>query len=515
MTFSKHLIRGIAVGALAVGLSSPMSAQNGTNFHVMSNSFEGIAGGVGSGMTGGGGVAAPLLDGLGTWLPGEDMQGNIFSALVGDYAYRQVGSFVSACALGFELHFPSVMFIEFDGRDGYRPEIFVEPACLVGGGLATSVLAYGTPPGASASFFLGVGLSSGLQAAVNPGSTAIMIPNNGIVPSSNGGTFGAIAATEFGPFALGSSGGCWILSYTWLPTALQSLDHIDGWWQWLSNAGNGSQYFGLSVDELNAYTSNSLVTLDSHTGAAAFLANVEYEWHNLVRDPTPHMALAPAGAAGPGPYYASPSYAGISVNGGVDIGRHPAYSSSGAGGSVSGLTSPLGTQDPAGATIPGLVPTLGFHTWDNEKFGATTGHATTIWWQTDFAAFLPTGAGGLTPDMVADVGVGPGVRMPITPFPFPGPFQSLSISFLGTWAHFPTTSVTAEPDPLGFGGGSFGAPAFWAATFQIPTGAIPVCSIGFPLPFDFGSTGFNVGKGLITDPTVGRVGISQNFNFID
>lgn len=513
MTFAKHMVRSAALGALVLGLTvSSVEAQNGTNWHVLSNGIDAAYGGLGAGGT------QQLGDGIGSWVDGNDLRGNHVTGL-GEFGYRQVAFFTSECVLGappaVSLNFPAIVFIEFGGRNNNRQDIFIRPTCVAGipaGTTSGGALPYGLSPGASANFLI-----SGLPTGVGfPSSTTILLPNNGLLPASNGGTATIIAAASAN-LPINSTGFCWAVRFTWTPSALLSLDHVDGWWFWQENSVNGNQYWAASNDEGNSFTSNSIATDAGQSALIAFFGSTELEWHQLSRDPSLNHTIAPVGFNGSGVYYATTSFGAIgpfNINGGGDLGRHGGISVDGLGG-VKNPNTLLGTQDPAGAAIAGLVPTHGFVSWDNDTTLTGSANFRTIFTQIDWAGVL-----GTNPATRPNALVGPpGSRLPISVVnpPGPGPWpQPITLQLLTLWIHNPATKV--DVDPLGFPGGAFGIPPVWTATRQLVTTTLsPVCSIGLRVAIDQGSVGL-IGPPFSDfnfDPGSQRISVSSSVQAID
>jgi hypothetical protein len=509
MTFAKQIVRGLAVGALAVGLTTAASAQNGTNFHVLSNGMDAVylnIGG-GSGQTGG-------ADGLGNWIDGNDLRGNYVTAL-GEFGYRQTTFFTSQCVLGappaVALDFPGILFIEFDGRNPNDQDIFTRPACTAGipnGTTTGGFLPYGLSPGASTNFFL-AGLPTG---AGLPSTAAILLPNNGLAPASNGGTATLIAAAG-ASLPIASTGFCWVVMFTWAPSALVGLDNIDGWWHWNINSVNNNQYWGISNDELNSFSSNTVGLSGNQTQLDAFFASFEYEWQATTRDPSMNTALNPAGINGTGPYYVADNNGGINFNGGWDLGRHGGVSISGTGGTLNPITG-NGTQDPAG-TPSGGVTAYGYHSWDN--FPAVPS-LRTVWHQVDWAGVLGVDPESLGPGYDALVGP-PGQRLPVGVSSLVNPGagwpQAVSIGQFTLMFHTPNTAH-AETDPVGFPAGSFGVGGQWAATNMLPIGGLaPTCQ-AVPVAVQYGSVAVKSDlSDFEFDPAVDRVSVTGNIMIID
>jgi len=511
--FNRRLVLGTTLGALALGLFvRPAEAQNGSNWHVMSNGIDVTYGGLGAG-----GTQVAGVDGIGSWVDGNDLRGNHTTAL-GGFGYRQRAFFSSACVFGAPpaqaLDFPALVFVEFAGRNNNRQDIFIRPTCVGGipaGSTSGGVLPYGLAPGASTNFLV-TGLPTG---AGMPSSTSILVPNNGLLPASNGGTATVIGAAA-ASIPIASTGFCWNLKFTWLPSAMLSLDHVDGWWFWQGSSTVGNQYWAMSNDEGNSFTSNSVATDGGQTALLAFFASTDLEWHQTTRDPSLNHVTAPAGFHGSGVYFATTSYGPIGVfnpNGGGDLGRHGGLSLGGKGGSINPFTG-LGTQDPAGAAIPGLTPAHGFQSWDNELWLSGAAHTRTVFSQIDWGGVL-----GTNPSALASALVGPpGNRLPISVVnpPGPGPWpQPVTLSLLALWIHNPV--ARPDRDPLGYPPGSWNIPPIWDATAQLATTSLgAVCVIGLPVALDYGSVGLAPGlNDFDFDPASQRMSVSGSVTAID
>jgi hypothetical protein len=72
MTLARKFTGGLLAVGLTLGMAGMVNAQNGSNYHVLSNQAEAALLGVGAGLTQ---VAA--VDGIGTFIPGEDMRGSV------------------------------------------------------------------------------------------------------------------------------------------------------------------------------------------------------------------------------------------------------------------------------------------------------------------------------------------------------------------------------------------------------------------------------------------------------
>lgn len=495
---SKRFTRAVALAALTIGLSTSTAvAQNGSNFKLLSNGSDVIYGGLGAGGSSIPGVGG---DGVGVWVSYEDMRGNSMTQL-GDFGYKQVGWREAVCVLGapiagLGLKFPQITMLELDGVNPFGAgNVFTYPTCLTTPcfpiGNSTGFAPYGAPAGTSASFLL-TGFATGVGL---PSNAVAVIPNNGLFPSSNGGSAFVIAVAS-GNLGIASTGFCWGVQFNWTPSALASLDDVNGWWTWRSNSGDNNQYWNLSNDETNIWQSNTIATLGG--GLIAFNSNIDYDNDWLSSNTSTNVATAPVGANGTGVYYGTGvgvAGSGNSVNGGFDMGRHGGISTGGAGGTVSSLTG-LGNQDPAGSPTAGLIPTLGFVSWDNgpSTLTGTTRHRVTwiqIWFDLTF---------GIDPALTTDLLVGPGgkFRVPVSlQVGFPGGFpQPITTSFFPFFIHSPDdrTGLTAWPDPFGFPGGTFGIPPVVGSSIHLPT-VVSSVAIGLPVGLQAGSSALKSGVG--------------------
>lgn len=530
MTFN-HVLRGLSLGLL---LTVPVAAQNGENYHVMSNQLDVVYAGLGAG-----GTQVAGVDGIGTWLDGEEMVGNTLTAL-GDYGYKQAGFANSECVLGpppaISLNFPMITVIEFNGRNAHNPDVFLTPLCTAGGapvGITTGgFVPYGFAPATSFNFLL-TGLPSGIGV---PTSAVQLIPENGLLNTSATATIIAAAVNANLPIA--STGFCWVVDFLWAPSALVSLDHVDGWWLWQTNSANGNQYWGGSNDEQNLYQSQTVATDGGASGLIAFFSSFDYEWHSKTQTPAVNTATAPTGSNGAGTYYgtnAAPpcsTVPSIVVNGGFNLGRHQGVSISGAGGALNPATG-VSNQNPAGAALP--IPggaTLGYVVWDNRLHpllngppagpGGTGGTAVS-WLQISDNALLqlkPTKANN------------PDVPLPPHQQRLPGGIEAI----FGGWPKPYTipnlltlrmdkcnaTGSAIWPDPWGFPGGTFGiAPVVGVSAFVAPIGNLaPVCAIGFPIVLEAGyiptTTGTSRGFGAFAFSTdLGTVSTTGHDHLVD
>lgn len=513
MTFSKFT-RGLTYGALAAGLTlTSVMAQNGTNYHVLVNTTETIFLGIGAGGT------QTAADGLMTAIPGEDLKGSHTVAFSGDFGYRNPQWREMLCVLNnppsgpLAIKFAGIVFVEMDGLNGNVPAIFKNPACAAPsfplGGTA-GFIQYGTGPGSTASFLLSL-LPSGSGL---PSSTVVLLPNNGLVPSSSGGTATLIAAAAQ-DLPIGSTGLCWGVQFTWIPSALASLDDVDGWVHYVVNSPDGNQYWLMSDDELNIWQSWSVGLDAGATATLGFFANDDYGLLMSTVEPSTSASLAPTGNLAAGVYYAQTENVinefgapALNPNGGFDVGRGShALSLKGHAG-VPNPTTGLGNQEP---TLTGALASLGMVTWDNG--GDFNGSVRLPWLSIDTAGLL-----GLNP--ATDPGIVKpffGVRLPVVSAGFVQPISSLCWNLFGTKTK---TATSGWPDPEGFASGQFGVAAIAAASAQFPTGSLTVCNVpgilGVPVNLTYGTTGRKDGPGGLTfNPNIADLSGSRELFLFD
>jgi len=513
MTFSKFT-RGLTYGALAAGLTlTGVMAQNGTNYHVLVSTTETIFGGIGAGGT------QTAADGMLTMIPGEDLKGSHTVAFSGDFGYRNPQFREMMCVLNnpvgggqLALNFPGIVFVEMDGLNGNVPSIVTNPACAAPsfplGGTA-GFIPYGLSPGASASFILSLLPSvAGL-----PSGTVVLLPNNGLVPSA-GGTATLIAAAA-ATLPINSTGFCWGVQFTWIPSSLASLDDVDSWAHYVVNSPDGNQYWLMSDDELNIWQSWSVVVDAGATATLGLFANDDYGLVMSTVETSTSAALAPSGQTATGVYYAQTEnvinefgVAALNPNGGFDVGRGShAISLKGHAG-VPNPTSGLGNQEPS---LTGVLPSLGFATWDNG--GDFNGSVRLPWLSIDTAGLL-----GLNP--ATDPGIVKpffGVRLPVVSAGFVQPISSLCWNLFGTRTQ---TALSGWPDPEGFASGAFGVTAIASASAQFPTGSLTVCNVpgilGVPVNITYGTTGRKDGPGGLTfNPSIADLSGSRELFLFD
>jgi hypothetical protein len=515
MTFAKNLSRGIAFGAIAVGLTlSSAAAQNGTNYHVLSSDTDAIFIGIGAG------GSTTSADGIGTWVPGEDMRGSHIVAFSGDFGYRNPVFRENACILTFapgegKIGFPGLIFIEFDGMNANRPAVFSKPHCTTGPGSAffsTAAIPYGGGnPGYTSSYsFLFSLLPSGLAV---PSSSVVLLPDEGLLGAGGTGTATVIAAGAAN-LAIASTGFCWGVQFTWQPSALTFTDDIDGLWHYAINSngltGPGgviNQYWMMSTDELGLWQSYSLATTAGNTGVFAFLPNVDYQLLISSQSPNTTAALAPQGQNQSGFYYSQTENVEFSFNpnGGFDVGRGShAMSLSGTKG-VLNPTSLLANQNPLGSGAGPFAPTLGFVTWDNG--GDLDGSRRLPWITLDVLGSFA----GVPSDAYADATVfGGTVRVPVANGGDIG-FGGLPNTLFGTFSHTTAAAPSGWPDAGGFAVGAFGIPPIAGASIQLPVPTLPAVCTAVPFILTYGTSGLVTTTGPLTwdDSVAGTSGTKE------
>ena len=464
--------RGAGAASLLVSLflANPLLAQNGSNYHVLTNGGDAILGGIGAG----GGQTA--LDGLGTYMAGEDLRGSHVTSL-GDFGFRMPSFTENACVLNppiigpLSLKFPVIIFVEMDGLNGNAPAIFTNPTCTVPsfplGGTA-GFIPYGTGPGSTASFVL-----TGLPSGVGLGSASVVLPNNGLAPSAAGGTATIIAAGN-ATLPIGSTGFCWQVTFNFVASAVPTLDDIDGLWHYAVNSPDLNQYWGFSADEQNIWQSQSVALDAGATALLAFFANVDYELGITSSEPDTVATLAPR----PGGDFATTTVnvrnefgVVVNPNGGFDAGRGSSAISFGGAAGVPNPATGVGNQDPSAG--PGTVGTLGFATWDNGGDG--DGSVRLMWLSVDFAGALGLNP-ALDPGVLKQAGT---IRVPVVTAGLLQPVTSLGFGIFG--------HVTQAGFPFGIGG----------ASWQLPTGPQPAACTGIAINITYGSSGR---KGVLGAP---------------
>ncbi len=505
MTFVSKFARGVTIGALAAGLTlSSVNAQNGTNYHLLSNGSDIAYIGIGAG------GAQTVADGIMTHIAGEELKGSHMT-LLGDFGYRNPQFREMMCVFnaplggGTALWFSALVWIELDGMNGNTPQVFTNPACVPGGPqfpMTSAWTAYGTPP-----------LSSFNFVAATVGVNTVILANEGLVPSSQGGFATLIASAGGISLPINSTGFCWGVQFTWTPSALASLDDVDAWEHTAINSPDGNQYWLMSNDELNPWQSWTIGTDGGVATLYALPANIDYSYLSSTTEPSTSVSLAPVGANLTGSYYAQTENvvtetgaAALNLNGGFDVGRGSrAISLNGTSGVANPVTG-LGNQNP---TAAGKIPTLGLATWDNGGDG--NGSVRLPWLSVDFL-----GLGGGNPDTDPGVVIGGyGVRVPVVSF---GVVQGITNLCFGLFGNVTSAATSGWPDPDGFAPGTFGVTPIGGASNQFPTVGLTVCTItpGLPVNVTYGTSGRKDGPGGLTwNPAVADLSGAREVFLLD
>src|SRR5262249_20813152 len=119
----------------------------------------------------------------------------------------------------------------------------------------------------------------------------IILPNNGLVPAT-GGTATLVAAAS-ASLPIASTGFCWSVQLHWTPSAIASLDDIDGWQHFAANSKDDNQDWRMSDNEQNHWQGQSLLTDTGATALLAFPANIDYSLILRDVDPVTAATLAP------------------------------------------------------------------------------------------------------------------------------------------------------------------------------------------------------------------------------
>jgi len=477
-----HTLRRRLVSAAfaAVGLTlltAALQAQNGTNYHILSNGVDTTFLGVGAG-----GLQKPG-DGLGTWIAGESLRGSHLVA-GGDFGYRLTTFRENVTVLDgpgqLAITFRGIFLFELDGLNPNDQAIFLDPRCPRSGpsfplGNSAGFIPYGTGPGSDVSFIV-----ADVSGGPTP-SAAVLLPNNGLVPSSAGGTATTVLTASNIALPISSAGFSWSVQFTIFPSATPLHDDIDGLWHYVINSDGGHQYWSFSDDELNLWQSNSVASDNGLTEVQIFPANVDYDL--LLAGPQPETiaALAPLGLHQAGAYYTQT--AGVqnefgvpmNPNGGFDVGRgSAAISISGTAGVPNPVTG-LGNQNTS--TVPGKIPTLGFFTWDNG--GDHDGSVRLTWISIDVLG-ARSGNPALDPGLTQRGGT---IRVPVVSAGF---LQDLTRKEFPLYGH---VTQPGWPDPDGFIGGSFGVNDVAGASWQLPASSLPVACLGMKFNLSYGTSG--------------------------
>jgi hypothetical protein len=488
---------------------SPALTWSEGNYHVLHNGVDlDFYGGLGAG-----GTMDPGLDGIGTWIPGEELRGNHLTSL-GDFGYRQRG-FRETVAVydqfppgaSLEINFPYIAWVEIDGGNGHAPIVFNNPVDndCADWSFGPGTTGYGAPAGEES--FL-------ITMSPTAPHDLLVIPNEGVLSGTGSATI--IAEIRNLVIPIMDDLHAWEVQIEWV-NPLESKDDIDGWYHWTTSSPNNDQYWGLSVDELALWHSFSIPTTSGLTNVQTFFARVEYALLMLSADPVTHAALAPLGAEGTGPFYTTATPGNF--NGGFDLGRGSQMLSF-SGKSGVWENNNTSNQDPLQAALP-VTPALGFVTFDNTDYDGDG----------DLVGTPPVGGYRLTwidLDLDVSFGIDPALatsalqwfgssRVPIQIGSTPGPFPSpTTLSFFPLFVH--ATTPVAWPDPGGYGGsaGDFGVPMVAGASVFIPLGGIDsVCFVGLSIALQYGSSGLVSSTGPLTwDPAIARVsGTRQIFLF--
>lgn len=513
--------------ALAAALSAAAVGTQEYNYHALSNGRDITIAGVGSG------TGQTASDGIGVYIPGEDLRGATRSA-DGHFAYKQRGFAASGCVLSAPpsgsptLHFPLVAWFELFGdgaaNTAHDPIVFpnpIDPSCSgfpLGG--SAGFVSFGTPAGSSASF-----VAVALPSAVG---TSALVPNEGLVPSAAGGRVALLGAANVAPTPIMSTGFCWTSLFQWYPSATAALhDSTNGWWYWVQDNPLGNQYWAMSGDELNLWKSHTIASRNGQTDVIAFAADVEFE--SMMSSVQPNTNLA----TWPTTFFGASAYGTNTANvtnqdgapaanpyGGYDLGGHGTLSITGEVG-VPSVNTGLPAQDAAG--VGGLAPsgvalgapTIGFHTYDGTS-DSSLGSKRIVWLTLDLDHLA-----GVSPDASSDLLVAGGaVRVP-SPIPsIPGPFpQPLTLAALPLFGHEADDCPSCSSlDPLGLVNFFLiGAPQGSSAHVRIPP-LLLACMPGPALPITYGSSALagDVGVGapagkLVWDQAVGATSGSKTF----
>jgi hypothetical protein len=435
-----------------------------------------------------------------------------FGTLGVQFSYRDIKFRESLCLFApgtfsgtLNYQFDGLLFTEFDGMNGNANPVFTNPVCTT---VMPSVAApYGSWALSTNSFVL-FGLPTGIGATGVPSSALMLGPNSGIVTSAGAagpGTATIVAAAGGVVSGNLAQSGCYVVQFTWTPTAVQFLDKIDGLWKYNLNSDELNQYWMMSTDEMSAWQSQSFGT-DGDVGFVYTLpAFVDYAIHLASVEANTSASLAANGYSQNGTYYAQTE--NMAFGGpGFDVGRgSSAITFDGSGGVKTGVAFGglgNGNQDPA---YGGAAPQLGFVTWDNKDSAAPAGFGSSrlSWLSVDYG-----GAFGLAPELDFDVTKLAGtVRVPmLTNPPTGGPIQPVTTLAFSFFGHTTGLAPSGWPDPDGIPSGAFGVRASAGGSLQFSTAAfsssIP-CNIGIAVNITYGTTG--LAPGLTFDPTVADI----------
>ena len=499
------VIRSASWVFLAAVLASPRpAAQNGSNYHVLNNGPDGTLLGVGAGGT------QTAQDGIGTYIPGEDLRGSILvdpdggGPLGSQFAYRNIGFSEAVCVFApgasghLQVHFPGIYFFELDGLNPNLPVVFTLPVCSTP--ILASVIPYGLGPSSTVSFIAAAATALGA-------AHTTLVPDNGLVAGSGTVTFVGGGSGEI-PGGSGSlASGCFTVQFTWVNSALPLLDGIDGLWHYAVNSDDGNQYWQMSLDEMNLWQSNSVALDNGATQAVAFHAVIDYALLLSSQEANTHAILAPHGLLQDGPYnhQTENRVGGGGANFGFDVGRGSrAVSFSGLGGvqvppALGGLGN--GAQDPAYGP-GGTVPTLGFATWDNKPNSSPAGFGSQriTWVSVDRAQLV-----GVAPTRGVTK-AGGSVRLPVETAGF---IQQLTVAALPVFQHETKVAPSGWPHPHGLSG--FPSPLSVAGgSAQISLAALAPqvpCNLGIRVNLQYGTTGLDPSPppAMTFDPSVADI----------
>ena len=537
MMFGKRLTRALSIGVVAGAVfMTTANAQNENNWHSLSNGFDGTYGALGFGLGGGG--LATNADGRGIWVYGEDVHGSTPRASDGDYSYKtiqfgEVVCYFTPSGSGPADWNPNWTFYEADGGNEAAPWVFSLPTCVGVGLTSTATFAPYLSPATSTG--VGVGTASFIVAGIPSGigTGTFAAPNNGLLPSSDGGTL-----TSQGTFFLGGTVGVPTGCLAWTIGAAGTVaaysDNIDGLYHWIyNNAGGGSTlnatYYGFSFNELATTNSNSLITTGNGSALTVFPATTALAWQQGTLEANTSAILAPnmsdpfGGGAPLSTYYST------TLNGNAGIGGSTYLDLNGGFDTASTRTISLGFNAPASltpgyadgndslaGTLPfvdifaaqdpttfgaagggGFLNTLGFASWSTRDYSGgsgSPGDERVTWiafaWDTFFGAD-PSAQVNVVPNPFTLTRV-PSVNNKLAPSGPDDFLQALGDNLLPTFTHT-TLNDPLYPDPEGFGQGGAADPHVAGQSTQLPTGlaVVPAVCVGLPISLSYGTTVFS------------------------
>ncbi len=509
---------------LALSCAPSAFAQNGTNYHVLHNGLDATY--VGIGLPSG---ATHVDDGLGVWIPGEDLRGSTladFGGLGIQFSWKLSRFRETACVTGppagggpTAVRFPAILFIELDGLNGNDPPGFTNPVCAAGLG---SFIPYGFGPCSSFSFLPAL-VPSGVAAIGISPLTEVLLPDHGLCGAGGGtATIVAAAGNVDIPLPAGTAAfGCWFVQFQWTPTAVRFLDDIDGLWHWMTDSPDGNQYYGFSTDEPNLWQSHTIYMNDA-LGLVPFIASADYCLLLSTTTPVTRAVLAPSGHADGGAYYAQTEnmVGGGGPNFGFDVGRgSSAVSFSGASGVAAAHPLNVSGFNQGGANNPGhpSVPTLGFVTWGNAQPGPGASETRRVWLAIDLPMLndlVPPFTPPKNPSVDAGVVKAGGTsRLPVHATGF---IQQVTLLSLAPFVHVSGPAPSGWPDPDGLGAGLPGG-GKGGGSIHVPLASfspsIP-CALGLPINLTYGSTADNAAGPPVLQYAPGSIsGSAQLFLF--